>query len=471
MKRAFLLVLMFSSAATLQAERVALVMGNNKYDNLPERQQLQSPVADATDVAAELQKLGYKLVSDGPITDATREQMITAIEDFTTRAKNAEAAVFYFSGHGIQIGEDQFLVPRDTPPLTGYSVLTNRAVKLRESIMVALEEQQARTKVMILDCCRDNPFSAQLERALAQVGKSTRTKSLGEITGYGAGFYLAFATSPGTTASDGNGQRNSPFTAAMLKAIPGSSGKDIDFFFRDVKSQLGQEQVSWTNHSLTDSFALAHGVAQTPMTSSTGMSDLEKLKQEIEALKRQQGQVTDAPPATMSNVPASDSPPGSLPADLPASGFFERPELFATGPYSAYNTYSQTQILRQAQEKMKAQGHYSGTADGIRGPGTQTALHAWQQAQGLTVSGRLDTATVQKLGLTGINEMNPPLPKPKPRVAVSQSAPTIKPVPKTEPAPDTASKPPPSLPPAAPPVKREMTDEEFFQRAQMLRKQ
>jgi N-acetylmuramoyl-L-alanine amidase len=113
-----------------------------------------------------------------------------------------------------------------------------------------------KNKVVILDCCRDNPFSAQLEAALSQVGKNIRTKSLGEITGYGPGFYLAFATSPGQTAADGNGERNSPFTAAILKTIPGGAEKDIDFFFREVKSRLPSDQVSWTNHSVTSSFPL-----------------------------------------------------------------------------------------------------------------------------------------------------------------------------------------------------------------------
>jgi formylglycine-generating enzyme required for sulfatase activity len=256
-------------ASTAQAERIALVIGNATYDNLSEAQQLDSPDDDATAVAGALKSLGYTVVTGGPLLDAPRESMISAVERFTAAARNAEAAVFYFSGHGIQVGEDQFLIPRDTPPLTGFSVLTNRAVKLRESVMMALEENNAGTKVMILDCCRDNPFSAQLERALQQVGKSVKTKSLGEITGYGPGFYLAFATSPGSTADDGNGAVHSPFTAALLAAIPGSAGKDIDFFFRDVKKRLGAEQVSWTNHSLQDGFALVGRAPSVPITNTS----------------------------------------------------------------------------------------------------------------------------------------------------------------------------------------------------------
>jgi formylglycine-generating enzyme required for sulfatase activity len=249
-----------SSVTLVQSsKRVALVIGNSAYSELAQSMQLSSPKNDATDVADALRSLGYTLVNDGPIIDASRDAITTATEQFATAARDAEAAVFYFSGHGVQVGDDNYLLPSDTPKLTGLSTLNNRAVLLRNSIMVALEEADAKTKVVILDCCRDNPFSAQLETALAQVGKSVKTKSVGEITGYGPGFYLAFATSPGQTAADGNGARNSPFTAAMLQALPGGASKDIDFYFREVKAKLPRDQVSWTNHSLSTTFSLAPG--------------------------------------------------------------------------------------------------------------------------------------------------------------------------------------------------------------------
>jgi formylglycine-generating enzyme required for sulfatase activity len=243
------------------ADRVALVIGNNHYAGLPESMQLTSPVNDAQDVAAQLVAMGYTLITGKAVTDASRDAITTATEQFATAARGAEAAVFYFSGHGIQVGEDNYLLPTDTPNLTGIATLNNRTVLLRNSVMVALEEAGAKTKVIILDCCRDNPFAAQLSQALAQVGKSVKTKSVGEITGYGPGFYLAFATSPGQTAADGNGARNSPFTAAMLQALPTGAAKDIDFYFREVKAKLPSDQVSWTNHSLHDSFSLAPGGA------------------------------------------------------------------------------------------------------------------------------------------------------------------------------------------------------------------
>lgn len=245
-------------ATIFASNRVALVIGNNKYANLPANMQLTSPVADATDVAAALKAMGYTIVTGGPVTDASRDGVLDAIEAFTKAAQDAEAAVFYFSGHAVQVGEDNFLLASDTPKLTGMSILKSRTVLLRDVVMVGLEEARAANKAIILDCCRDNPFASELDTALSQIGKSIKTKSIGEISGYGPGFYLAFATSPGFTASDGNGRRNSPFTAALLRSLPQSAGKDIDLLFRDVKSYLGDEQISWTNNSLRKSFALRH---------------------------------------------------------------------------------------------------------------------------------------------------------------------------------------------------------------------
>ena len=265
-----------------EAERVALVMGNNAYANLPSQMQLQSPVSDAADVAAALKKLGYRIIGDKPLTNGTREAMTGAAEAFAAAAKSAEAAVFYYSGHGIQVGEDNYLLPTDTPKLTALSMLKNRCILLRDTIMVGLEEAGAGNKVIILDCCRDNPFSAQLDAALAQVGKNVKTKSVGEMTAYGPGFYLAFATSPGSTALDGNGKRNSPFTGAMLKVLETKSGEDIDFFFREVKKSLPRDQVSWTNHSLQSGFALGLG---RPVEEGALMAERGRLQEERRKLE------------------------------------------------------------------------------------------------------------------------------------------------------------------------------------------
>jgi peptidoglycan hydrolase-like protein with peptidoglycan-binding domain len=364
-------LMLIMSAALSAADRVALVMGNNRYANLPSTQQLLSPVADAQDVAGALRALGYTLVDDGPITDAGKDAFVTATEKFATLAKNASAAVFYYSGHGVQVGEDNYLLPSDAPRLTGISVLKNRTVLLRDSVMVALEEAGAKTKVIILDCCRDNPFAAQLDAALTGTTKGVKTKSVGEISGYGPGFYLAFATSPGFTANDGNGRRNSPFTDAMIKAMPAGAAKDIDFFFRDVKALLGDDQVSWTNHSLRAAFALAVGPVPTlPSPIATA--------------------ILPAP----APVPAMANPNG---------------DIFSGSPYADYNNHTREIITRRLQSKLDDLGFDAGVADGKPGKATRQALMDYQRSLNMPITGALDDPTLRSLNLEGIAEERPPV--------------------------------------------------------------
>jgi hypothetical protein len=234
------------------ADRVALVIGINAYPNLPENAQLLSPRSDAADVAASLRAIGFTVLD--PVLDGTRESIVKAKNDFLTQAAGAQIAVFYFSGHGVQVGDEQFLMPSDAPRLRSYTALTDSAIALRQSVMVGLEEAGAKTKVIILDCCRDNPFEAQIAQALAQMGKNLRTKTVGEITGYGPGFFLAFATSPGQRADDGNGARNSPFTAALLSHLKDKAGLSVRDLLDEVKTTVrtrsGEAQVPWVNDSL-----------------------------------------------------------------------------------------------------------------------------------------------------------------------------------------------------------------------------
>lgn len=384
-------------AGSSLAGRVALVVGVNTYSELSENHQLTSPVHDAKDVAAALVKLGYTLVTGAAVTDASRDGITTATEKFAVAARGAEAAVFYFSGHGVQVGEDNYLLPSDTPKLTGLSILTNRAVLLRSSVMVALEEAGVKTKVIILDCCRNNPFSAQLELALSTVGKNIRTKSLGQITGYGPGFYLAFATSPGQTAEDGNGQRNSPFTAAFLKAMPVSANKDIDFFFRDVKALLPKDQVSWTNHSITESFALAkHSLDMpTPSLPETSEPLVTMLPPGPPAPTFQQLITTPVETVAMPSTKSRD----------------QLKHLFLTSPYDAYDDRQKSQILKLVQEKLVESGFDIGTPDGIPGAATQAALHSWQVSHNLLSTTRIDHETLDRMGLIDIPRVDYPPPQ------------------------------------------------------------
>jgi formylglycine-generating enzyme required for sulfatase activity len=238
----------------LGAERVALVVGCGNYTAMPGRQ-LMSPAKDSEDVASALKLMGYRLIGGGAMNDLGRDKLKSALKRLAMEAKNAEAAVFYFSGHGVQIGGENYILPIDTKPVQQADQLRAKAISVRESVLVELEASRVETKVVVLDCCRDNPFSAQGDANLPS--SERRGKSFVEMRGYGPGFYLAFSTSPGGEAFDGNGSRNSPFTESFLENLGKSADKDIDLFFRDVKRQMPADQVSWTSSSLKKEFSLS----------------------------------------------------------------------------------------------------------------------------------------------------------------------------------------------------------------------
>ncbi|MFM7607213.1 MAG: caspase family protein, partial [Prosthecobacter sp.] len=233
------------------AERAALVIGVNSYSAFPADKQLSSPINDAQDVAQRLAAMGF--VVRAPVLDGTRQAIMDAKRHFIDEARGAKVALFYFSGHGFQVGDENYLIPSDMPAISSFTVLRENSIQLRDSVMAGLEEAGAGTKVVILDCCRDNPFAGQIAAALGT--KSLRTKGGGgEISGYGPGFFLAFASSPGATALDGNGARNSPFTAALIRHLDEEPGANLRDLFDSVKSTVsevhGQEQVPWVNDSL-----------------------------------------------------------------------------------------------------------------------------------------------------------------------------------------------------------------------------
>lgn len=207
----------------------------------------------------------------------------------------------------------------------------------------------------------------------------SKPETTGDSRGYGPGFYLAFATSPGATAADGNGARNSLFTAAMLKALPGSAGKDIDFYFRDVKALLPNDQVSWTEHSITGSFALVP----------------ERL--------------------------------GSVPPIGAKGGFYRIDDLFDHTRYESYNVRSRTAILQKAQRKLKDAGIYADNVDGAAGPATGAAIRSWQGRHGLPVSGQLDEETLKSMGLVAEKEIVVPTSTTSVPVTATRNKPPVSP--------------------------------------------
>jgi uncharacterized caspase-like protein len=232
-----------SANAAMANKRVAFVVGNSTYKNVAP---LPNPAMDAKSMAKVLRNVGFDVVEG---TNLTRDAMTAKLLDFGKKAQGADVAVFYYAGHGIALNGANYLLPVDA------DIKSEMDVKLGSAINVDLTLDQtmsdAKVKLVFLDACRDNPFTAKM--------KATATRSLSLQTGLaemksGEGTLIAFATGPGQTALDGEPGNNSPFTRALMDNIA-APGVEIQQAMTKVRAQVSDEtnkaQLPWGHTDLT----------------------------------------------------------------------------------------------------------------------------------------------------------------------------------------------------------------------------
>ncbi len=204
---------------------MALVIGNAAYKwDKP----LNNPGKDAADVAGALTRLGYDVVE---CHDLDAAQMRGALGQFKDRARAADWALVYYSGHGLEWNGDNWLIPIDAR-LTQRADLQSQAVSV-EHVLRHLSGAR-KLRIVLLDACRTNPFLARMmmNEGLFRVhtyGLARMMPAFGEI--------VFFAARHGTTASDGRKGENSPFAKALLKCLE-EEGLELGRFFRRVTSSV-----------------------------------------------------------------------------------------------------------------------------------------------------------------------------------------------------------------------------------------
>lgn len=228
-------------------KRVALVIGNSRYLNVPE---LVNPKNDAADISRKLNALGFRTLGG---EDLTREAMQSQIREFSRATVGADVALFFYAGHGVQVEGINYALPIDSK-LEALVDLSFEALSL--DVVLSSMEQNAKTSILFLDACRDNPLAKNLARSMG-----TRSSAVGRglaKIGSGVGSLIAFATQPGNVALDDSG-RNSPFTTALLKHL-GTDAEGISseliLVRRDVIAATDGQQVPWDSSSLTGKVVL-----------------------------------------------------------------------------------------------------------------------------------------------------------------------------------------------------------------------
>ena len=222
----FLLVLSgLALAETPPERRVALVIGNSSYRNAPV---LPNTVNDARDMVTALRKVGFEVV-DG--IDLDKRGMDAALTRFARLAQDADAAMFYFAGHGFQFNGENYLVPVEAKveDEVGVQYETTRL----NDVVTALNYAKG-VKIMVLDACRNNPFVGLLAKRQATRGFSVGS-GLAPVQ-RAQGMVIAYATQANDVAADGAG-RNSPFTAALVREID-QPGLEVAALFRRVQKSV-----------------------------------------------------------------------------------------------------------------------------------------------------------------------------------------------------------------------------------------
>ena len=212
------------SPALADGKRVALVIGNSTYRNVPT---LPNPANDGADIAAALTRLGFAVTL---VTNASFDQMRRGLIAFGRDAAGADMAAVFFAGHGMEISGENWLIPVDAE-LKKDTDAANEAVSLRSVILQV--SNTTSLGLVVLDACRNNPFVAKMSRSLAL--RAVIGGGLGRIEPVG-NVLVAYAARDGTTALDGDG-RNSPFTAALLHNIE-TPGVEVTFMLRNVRDDV-----------------------------------------------------------------------------------------------------------------------------------------------------------------------------------------------------------------------------------------
>jgi hypothetical protein len=220
-------------------KRLALLIGNGQYQNSI----LANPENDAREMKSILLQYGFDVLE---YENLSQSQMKMAMDEFGDKLKNYDVGLFFYAGHGIQSKGYNYLIPVDA------NIKSEEQVEYdcvqADRILALMESSGTDVNIIILDACRNNPFERSWTRSANGKGLAFMNAPKGSL--------IAYATAPGSTASDGSG-RNGLYTSALLESI---RIPDINILqvFQNVRvivsDKSGGQQIPWESTSLTGDF-------------------------------------------------------------------------------------------------------------------------------------------------------------------------------------------------------------------------
>lgn len=218
-------------------KRIALIIGNADYP----KGRLANPVNDAQDLAVKLKSLGFDVIGK---TNLDLQGMNEAIAEFCEKASDYDAALFFYAGHAVQNEGINYLMPARST--VDAASITNDCINMN-SVLAQLDATDVKSKIIILDACRDNGLQS-LTRGASDQGLAKMSCS---------GSAIMFSTQAGMTAKDGKGERNSPFTTELLKQLDKPNVPLYDMFKEiqtNVSNKTRKEQIPSINDDLVGTF-------------------------------------------------------------------------------------------------------------------------------------------------------------------------------------------------------------------------
>ena len=328
---------------TADARRVALVMGNSNYAHTVS---LDNPVNDAKLMAARLKSTGFEVTT---VLDADLGTMKRAMLVFGRSLRSdTEASLFYYAGHGVQVRGENYLLPTSVN-MTSDDEVDLEAININSFLRV-MNSSESKINIVILDSCRNNPFSASFRSATRGLAPVLAPK----------GTYIAYATAPGDIAYDGGGE-HSYYTRALADAIT-IPGLEIAKVFRTVRRSVfvktQERQVPWESSSIIGEFyfttRLKPDAKPRIVLKVPGTSDNDGTSASSSATRSEEGE-----------LPSKRATPGS--SDT-------------TEPVSEPREADPKQVAINLQRELKRIGCYRGAIDGLWGPASKRAIKGFNQA-------------------------------------------------------------------------------------------
>ena len=233
--------LILASFPMCSAARLALVVGNSHYQHAP----LVNPRNDARDIQQALEGVGFQVILR---EDLNRRGLITAINQFSAKlAQQGGVGLFYYAGHGVEIDGVNYILPIGAD-IQNEADIEFEALNVRR-LLRNMEQARNRLNLVIIDACRNNPFSHSF-------GRTIRTRGLGRMSAP-IDSLIASSTASGQIAADGAYGRNSPYTQQLLKFI-NQPGLSVEHLFKEVRKGVLKEtnnrQRPWEISLLTQDF-------------------------------------------------------------------------------------------------------------------------------------------------------------------------------------------------------------------------